>query len=201
MEAPDIASEPVPQKNIVAATTNEPPAETKTPDRPALPTSNGTLSAKSNKPKATPTLSGLGLVNGSQGTPTEKQPEVVAQAVVNTTVSFENLRIAWDEFAATRKNQIAEYQILRREFQFEYPVIMVTLTNSVEEPLLENFKRDFIQFLRDRLKNSELTIATSLQKAAGKKVVYTSKEKFEHLAEKNPKLWDLKDKLGLDWDI
>jgi hypothetical protein len=32
-------------------------------------------------------------------------------------------------------------------------------------------------------------------------VIYTSKEKFEHLAEKYPYLNELKDKLGLDWEF
>ncbi len=114
---------------------------------------------------------------------------------------MESLRMVWTEFAETRKNQVAEYQILKREYQFEHPIIMVTLTNPVEEPLLDNFKRDLLQFLRDKLRNSDLDVATSLQETTGKKVVYTSKEKFEHLAEKNPKLWELKDRLGLDWDI
>ncbi|HWA33488.1 MAG TPA: hypothetical protein VG737_05135 [Cyclobacteriaceae bacterium] len=107
----------------------------------------------------------------------------------------------WTEFAETRKNQVAEYQILKRDFQFEHPTILVTLTNTVEEPLLDNFRRELLQFLRDKLRNSDLDVATSLQESTGKKVVYTSKEKFEHLAEKNPKLWDLKERLGLDWDI
>jgi DNA polymerase-3 subunit gamma/tau len=112
-----------------------------------------------------------------------------------------DLLVAWDAFAASRKHQAAEHQILKREFKFEHPVVMIALTNPVEESLLDNFKRDLIQFLRDQLRNSELTIATSLQETIGKKVVYTSKEKFEHLAEKHPKLWDLKDRMGLDWDI
>ena len=77
---------------------------------------------------------------------------------------------------------------------------MVLLTNPVEETLLGNFRRDLIQFLRERLKNSELTIDSVTKEAAGKKIIYTSKEKFEHLAEKNPTLNDLKDRLGLDWD-
>ena len=34
-----------------------------------------------------------------------------------------------------------------------------------------------------------------------KKIAYTNKEKFEHLAEKNPLLKELKEKLGLDPDF
>jgi hypothetical protein len=36
---------------------------------------------------------------------------------------------------------------------------------------------------------------------AGKKVIYTSREKFDYLVEKNPVLKELKDRLGLDTDF
>ncbi len=78
---------------------------------------------------------------------------------------------------------------------------MVLLTNPVEETLLENFRHDLIQFLRDRLKNSEINVTARLMETTGKKILYTSKEKFEHLAEKNPYLNELKERLGLDWDF
>lgn len=71
----------------------------------------------------------------------------------------------------------------------------------MEESLLDNFKNDLLQFLRDRLKNNEISIATQMRDNDGKKMIYTSKEKFEHMAEKNPYLNDLKERLGLDWDF
>jgi hypothetical protein len=133
--------------------------------------------------------------------PISEKAEEIKEAVANQTVIMEKLLEVWSEYAEQRKNQAAEYQLLKREFQYEHPVIFVVLTNPVEETLIENFRRDFIAFLRDRLKNSELTITTRLQEVAGKKVIYTSKEKFEHLAEKNPYLNELKERLGLDWDF
>ncbi len=136
----------------------------------------------------------------SPDTISEKVEEIKV-AVANQTVILEKLLEVWGEYAEQRKSQAAEYQLLKREFQYEHPVIFVVLTNPVEETLIENFRRDFIAFLRDRLKNSELTITTRLQQVAGKKVIYTSKEKFEHLAEKNPYLNELKERLGLDWDF
>lgn len=89
---------------------------------------------------------------------------------------------------------------MQREYQFESPLITVHLTNPVEEALLENFRRDLVQFLRDSLKNNELTVKAVVQDNSGKKVIYTAKEKFEHLAEKHPYLKELKDRLGLDWE-
>ena len=80
-------------------------------------------------------------------------------------------------------------------------MITIRLLNPVEESLLDNFRRDLTQFLRDRLHNNDLTLASELQNTGGKKVIYTAREKFEHLAEKDPYLHELKDRLGLDWEF
>ena len=40
-----------------------------------------------------------------------------------------------------------------------------------------------------------------MEERQSKKVAYTNKEKFDHLAEKNPVLNQLKEKFGLDADF
>jgi len=40
-----------------------------------------------------------------------------------------------------------------------------------------------------------------MQEFETKKIAYTNKEKFDHLAEKNPALRELKERLGLDADF
>lgn len=128
-------------------------------------------------------------------------PVTAAAPVVNEPVAATPLKRAWDEFADLRKSQAAEFQILSREYEYRYPLITITLLNPVEESLLDNFRRELTQFLRDTLRNSELTIASALQSTEGKKVIYTAREKFEHLAGKYPYLNELKDRLGLDWEF
>jgi len=126
----------------------------------------------------------------------------IKEQIVNEVVKLEKLIEVWAEYTEQRKNQAGEYQLLKREFVFEHPIIFIILTNPVEETLIENFRHDCISFLRERLKNSDLIINIRVQQQAeGKKMIYTSKDKFEHLAKKNPYLNELKDRLGLDWDF
>jgi DNA polymerase-3 subunit gamma/tau len=155
-------------------------------------------SSKNPKPKATLSLNSLLKPPAAKQ---EVQASETVPAVVNHPVLPENLHAAWDEFAEGRKNQMAEYQIMKREYRYSHPIILITLTNPVEETLLDNFRRDLIQYLRETLKNADINIAVEMKESAGKKVLYTSKEKFEHLAEKNPYLNELKERLGLDWDF
>ncbi len=154
--------------------------------------------SKTSKQKTTFNLNGL---LKSPVVPTVEDKKDTPEPMADEQVDLPSLLKAWAEYAEQRKEQAAEYQFLKREIQFDYPAILITLTNPVEETLLENFRRDFTQFLRDRLKNSQLTIQGILQASAGKKVIYTSKDKFDHLAGKNPHIKDLKDRLGLDWDF
>lgn len=154
---------------------------------------------KNSKPKTTLSLHGL-LTPASPVVTLATLAEIPVPAA-NEPIHNTNLREIWNEFAERRKDQAAEYQILKREFDYKHPVVMVLLTNPVEETLLENFRHDLIQFLRDRLKNSEINVTARLMETTGKKILYTSKEKFEHLAEKNPYLNELKERLGLDWDF
>jgi hypothetical protein len=111
------------------------------------------------------------------------------------------LREAWNEFAEQRKNQMAEYHLLKQEFSFKNNVISLYLTNPIEEPLLQSIKSDLLAYLREKLSNSSLQVERVMQEHQTRKIAYTNKEKFEHLAEKNPALYELKEKLGLDPDF
>ena len=54
-------------------------------------------------------------------------------------------------------------------------------------------------FLKDQL-NAPVVVEGELQQQQTKRIIYTNKEKFDHLVEKYPYLLELKDRLGLDTD-
>lgn len=117
----------------------------------------------------------------------------------NRKLSFEEVQRGIALFAEIRKDQVAEYSLLNRDFDLVENTIKLHLTNPVEEPLLASIKSDLIEFLKKNLKN-EVAIEGILKKSTSKKVIYTNKEKFDHLAAKNPMLLELRDRLGLDTD-
>ena len=79
--------------------------------------------------------------------------------------------------------------------------IVVTLGNQVLREYFTKFKPQIFKFLSEELQNDlihlEYNIATP---KAGKKRIYTTQDKFEYLANINPALVSLKNKLGLDFD-
>lgn len=113
----------------------------------------------------------------------------------------EQLRTAWKEFAETRKIYQAEYHLLSQEIEIRGNQVIVHLHNSFQDTLINTIKSDALAFLRERLKNNTIQLTGELNVSDEKKVIYTNREKFEHLAEKNPKLNDLKERLGLDMDF
>lgn len=116
-------------------------------------------------------------------------------------IDGERLILAWEEFAELRKGQAAEYQLLKRSYVVHNNNIILSLNNPIQEPLLLGIRTSLIAFLRERLGNGSVMVTGVLEASETQKVIYTNREKFEHLAEQNPVLRDLKERFGLDTDF
>ena len=114
-------------------------------------------------------------------------------------LTFDEVQSAWRKFAESRKTQVAEYNLLSHEYELSGNVIKIHLTNPVEEPLLAGLKADLVAFLKNQL-NAPVVVEGELIEHTSKRIIYTNKEKFDHLAEKYPYLLELKERLGLDTD-
>ena len=79
--------------------------------------------------------------------------------------------------------------------------IVLIIDSQVAAIELTNEKSDMMQYLRRELNNYGIQLKHRLAQAKeeGKKL-YTNREKFDHLAEQNPSLLELKKKLDLDLD-
>ena len=127
-----------------------------------------------------------------------------SQAVeTSLTESFteSQLREAWNGFAEQRKKFQAEYQMLTQPYKLEGSLITVSLLSPVHETMLNNIKGEISAFLREQLRNNTIQVTGELQSEEEKKIIYTNREKFDYLVEKNPMLRELKDRLGLDTDF
>ncbi len=111
------------------------------------------------------------------------------------------LQEAWNQFAEQRKKFQAEYQLLTQPYQLRDGLITVELLSPVHETMLNNIKSELTAFLREKLRNNTIQVTGQLISSEEKKIIYTNREKFDFLAEKNPMLRELKDRLGLDTDF
>jgi len=111
------------------------------------------------------------------------------------------LQQAWDEFAESRKIYQADYQLLTQPFVRKDHEIIIHLHNPIQETILNGIKSDLVARLRETLQNDSLFVTGELVEGETKQMLYTAREKFDYLLEKNPVLKELKEKLGLDTDF
>jgi hypothetical protein len=131
----------------------------------------------------------------------EEKPVRKEDATPDREFDFAMLTKVWEEFAEQRKNQVAEYQLLQGNIKLDNNKVVLSLNNPIQEPLLQGIRTSLVGFLREKLGNNSVVVSGVLEQADQKKVIYTNKEKFEHLAEKFPVLKDLKERFGLDTDF
>lgn len=133
----------------------------------------------------------------------KEQVEEKTQVVTHESqpLTDDEIRKAWSEYTDMKKNQVAEFHLLSRQVDINGPIVIVALANTVEEPLLQSITTDLLTYLRQRLKNPTIQIESVLKTEQVKRIAYTAKEKFDLLAEKNPALRELRDRMGLDTDF
>ncbi|MBA4849190.1 DNA polymerase III subunit gamma/tau [Emticicia sp. BO119] len=116
----------------------------------------------------------------------------------NKSFTLEHLKKELHLFADLRNNATIEV-MLKRDFDLvDGHILKLRLDNQVQMDLLTQMKQDLAVYLRQQLQNSSIQIASEIVENQQERRPYTAQEKFEFLANKNPALWDLKEKLGMD---
>jgi len=91
--------------------------------------------------------------------------------------------------------------ILSQEFELKGNEITLYLTNPIQVDILNDFRSELMDHLREKLNNDFIKLNTQVMEQDDKKMIYTNKEKFKHLADKNKQLKLLQERLGLDPDL
>ncbi len=150
----------------------------------------------------TPNLNVITNGNGTKEEETkEDEPTDDNSTQAALPIDVVKLTEAWSEYAETRREQVGEYHLLKQKYELRDHSVVIHLSNPVEEPLLQSIKPHLTEFLRKRLQNNAINISGQLKELSAQKIAYTNKEKFDQLAQKNPILNELKDRLGLDPDF
>jgi DNA polymerase-3 subunit gamma/tau len=77
-------------------------------------------------------------------------------------------------------------------------VIKLPIDNKTQQGALERVKQEFLEFLRKKLDNYAITVETFIEEGGAEAFLYTNKDKFKKMAEKNPNLLLLQKRLNLD---
>jgi DNA polymerase III subunit gamma/tau len=126
-----------------------------------------------------------------------------AVVLENRPFSLERLQQHWNLFIKMKEEQgrQGEVVILDRPIELqEENTILLKLDNNVQIHQLNGMRQELLNFLRESLQNQEVQLQAEVVVQENKRVIYTSQDKFRHLAEKNPALDELRNALGLDVD-
>lgn len=116
----------------------------------------------------------------------------------------EQVVAAWEEFRTERLSAGAsdtEKLVLDRNvIKSGDRAIKIILESQLENSILDKFEVDLIRFFRKKLDNTFVQLEREVSEQVTVKNLYTSKEKFEYMANLNPALREMKDRLGLDFE-
>lgn len=137
-----------------------------------------------------------------KSTPVVEEP--AAPVIINESKPFsqDQLNTAWEQFAEKFKDEprlhstlTACKPALKENFQVEFMV-----NNQLQEEEVLKIKPALMNFLAKELSNGKIDFYIVISETPqGDKRYYSDREKFEHLAEKNPNLIKLRQQFGLDF--
>ena len=129
----------------------------------------------------------------------EKEPEH-KEIVMTNPFTVEQVQDLWQRFVSENKLRMSVFVagIVRSKITLVAPFeIHFTIDNTLVVNDLQGMSalRDY---LRKGLNNNQFTLIEHVEEQKHEEVPYTDRSKFEKMAEKNPNLIDLRDKLNLD---
>lgn len=137
-----------------------------------------------------------------------KKPETVEQeqTVVyygDEVVSEEKIIHFWKEYYDQMKNSLGGFSssIIGNcdpKLSEDQKTIHLIFRNETNEMEFNKMSLGILEYLKSNLKNNHLSFTTEISKEKAKKMLYTNRDKFNHFAEKHPKLLEWESKLGLE---
>ncbi|QKZ12338.1 DNA polymerase III subunit gamma/tau [Spirosoma sp. KUDC1026] len=184
---PVLASQPV--ASSVATAPERPRPAMPAPTRPAT-----------SRLRSTVSLNTSVMQSGSADTETIT---VAAPTRPDKPFAMEDLQATWNAFARLRHQQYdsaTEQLVLNRSLVLEGTTIQITLDNTLQVGYLTDLKPDLMGYLREQLQNSQIQLEHTVTVQEVKKMIYSSQDKFNFMAEKNPALLELRKVLNLEVD-
>ena len=113
----------------------------------------------------------------------------------------EQLAVKWNEFLgliSDRPNLISTLSNVPELTNGNK--LLLKIGNSVQEEDVRQIKPELINFLRKELRNSGIEMTTSIEKIESERTHFNDSEKMQLLMQKNPELFELKQKFNLDFN-
>jgi len=156
------------------------------------------------RPATSRLRSTVSLTTGPVQTKTD-EPEslTVAPSYTNQPFDIDQLRDTWLAFVKLRRQQndsTTEQLVLNRTLTLNGTIIQITLDNTLQADYLTEVKPELLGYLREQLQNSRIQLEHVVTQQEVKKMIYSSQDKYNFMADKNPALHELRKVLNLEVD-
>ncbi|MBC3786836.1 DNA polymerase III subunit gamma/tau [Spirosoma utsteinense] len=142
-------------------------------------------------------------VGPAQPATAEEEGPVTAPTQPDKGFGLEDLQAHWLAFAKLRLQQVdsaTEQLVLNRALTLDGTTIHITLDNTLQVGYLTDIKPELLGYLRERLQNSKILLEHTVTQQEVKKMIYSSQDKYNFMADKNPALQELRKVLNLEVD-
>jgi DNA polymerase-3 subunit gamma/tau len=122
------------------------------------------------------------------------------QEVRSEPFSTEELATKWNEFLdqiADRPNLLSTLSVVPE--LTEGNILLLRIGNSVQEEEVRIIKPELVSWLRNELRNDGIELNTKYEKVETERVIFSDSEKLQMMMQKNPELYELKQKFNLDF--
>lgn len=148
-------------------------------------------------------IKGMGVSLTSLVNKKEEKAEITDEEVVangNNKFTEDDLMKAWNEYSENLK----EEKLLKNTMSLYKPkmvsdvVFEVKVNSELNKEFLTNNGESILTFLREKVKNDDLTMTINISEENVIKKALTSREIFEEMVKENPALQKLSDEFGLE---
>lgn len=119
----------------------------------------------------------------------------------NNSFTEKEFHLAWDQFTEKidkeGKYNLLSHLTMAKPF-LNGTSINLVYPNTTIKTEVERAEHEILSFIKDKLKNYDLTLEIIVNETIEKKYAYTPIEKYEKLIDKNPLLDNLRKELGLE---
>ena len=111
---------------------------------------------------------------------------------------------AWNGFAEEIKSESPRVAVtltsVPPQLQDDRSIILKLDNSALKETFDHKYKPRLEEYLRRSLRNNSIKITTTVEATERGEILYSAQQKFNHLAEKNPALKELKKSFNLDFE-
>ncbi|AYL94006.1 DNA polymerase III subunit gamma/tau [Mucilaginibacter celer] len=199
------ATTPQPVVNVAPPanrTSDKAPAESVSSPAKVTPVAEKPKVVMPTRSTLTPSLTGE--IRTADGSVVEEEEDPYIKGDSREDFTMDAFLKCWDEFALKAKNEgkknLATIFAANKPKMLRPYVFEIIVGTMVQETSFRDERPAMLNYLRSELKNFSIEVNARVDEQQVVRKPYTTPEKFQHMAARNPQLMELKTRFNLDFD-